>query len=282
MNDAPLVSIIIPTYKRQNLLQRAVKSALSQTYKNIEVLICDDEKSAATKAIAESIAKNDNRLRYLENVRIKGACGARNTGIYAAQGEIVALFDDDDEILSGAIESFINLDLYGRAFAYAWHNRIYENGKIKLSNNPSDIDYEKLAKAGQNIANSMLCVARGNLVAIGGFDETLSACQDYDLCLRLTKRFGSAVLAPNALFNYYSAKSYERISNSADKKYRGMRKIALKHSREFPKQYRAKYLYKVRKYLYGAHLGRAFAWLPLKEALKELKHFIKHKIKSAV
>ncbi|MDR2152560.1 MAG: glycosyltransferase [Helicobacteraceae bacterium] len=280
MSDAPKVSIIIPTYKRQTLLPRAIRSALCQTYENIEVLVCDDEKSAETKAIVESIAKSDDRVKYIENYRSKGACGARNSGIFLAKGEFIALFDDDDEILKSAIESFLQLDVLQYAFAYAWHNRIYENGKTKRSNNPPNIDFAKLAKEGQNIANSMLFASKKNLMEIGGFDETLAACHDYDLCLRLTKRFGAAALIEKTLFNYYSARGYERISNNADRKYRGMRQIALKHARDFSKRDRAKYLYKVRKYLYGQRLGRAFAWLPLKEALRELKYSIKYKIKS--
>jgi glycosyltransferase involved in cell wall biosynthesis len=273
-----LVSIVIPTYKRQALLPRAIKSALSQTYQNNEVLVCYDEKSVETKAIVDALAANDSRLRYLENTRTKGACGARNMGICAAQGEYIALFDDDDEMLPDAIESFLRLDIARYAFAYAWHNRIYENGKIKRSNNPPDIDFAKLARDGQNSAGSMLFVAKKNLEAIGGFDETLSACHDYDLCLKLTKQFGAGALVEKTLFNYYSARRYERISNNADKKYRGMRKITLKHARYFSQQNRARYAYKVRKYLYGEHLGRAFAWLSFNEALRELKCYVKNAI----
>jgi GT2 family glycosyltransferase len=125
----------------------------------------------------------------------------------------------------------------------------------------------------------MLFITKRNLEAIGGFDETLSACHDYDLCLKLTKQFGAGALVEKTLFNYYSARRYERISNNADKKYRGMRKIVLKHARYFPQQNRARYAYKVRKYLYGEHLGRAFAWLTLREAFKELRHAVKRTIK---
>ncbi|MDR0664702.1 MAG: glycosyltransferase [Helicobacteraceae bacterium] len=280
MTSAPQVSIIIPTYKRQNLLSRAIRSALNQTYKNIEILVCDDEKSAETKTIVASFA--DDRLRYLENARTKGACGARNTGIYAALGEYCVFLDDDDEILPDAVESFLALNASQYAFAYAWNNRIYENGKVRRSNNPPNINFEKLAKEGQNIASAMIFVSKKNLTMIEGYDETLSACQDYDLCLRLAKRFGTAKLIEKTLFNYYSARGYNRISNNVVKKYRGMRKVALKHTRNFSRQDRAKYLYKTRKYLYGEHLGRAFAWLSAKEALKELRHKIKRTIRRAL
>jgi hypothetical protein len=61
-----------------------------------------------------------------------------------------------------------------------------------------------------------------------------------------------------------------------------MRKIALKHARYFPKKDRARYAYKVRKYLYGEHLRRAFAWLPFNEAFRELRHAIKRAFKRAL
>ncbi|MDR2034966.1 MAG: glycosyltransferase family 2 protein [Helicobacteraceae bacterium] len=277
-----LVSIIIPTYKRQNLLPRAIRSAQNQTYKNIEILICDDEKSGETKALVEAIAKEDSRVQYLENVRTKGVSGARNTGIYAAQGEFISLFDDDDEILAEAIETFIKLDLSQYSFAYAWHNRIYDNGKIKYPKNPPTINFEALAKSGSNIAGSMLFVSKKNLVAIKMFDETISGCEDYDLTLKLTKEFGDAICIEKALFNYYSAINRERVSNNIDKKYRGMRAIALKHAKNFSKQDRAKYLYRTRQYRYGEHLGRAFAWLSVRDALKELRHKIKRAIRRAL
>ncbi|MDR1912083.1 MAG: glycosyltransferase [Helicobacteraceae bacterium] len=276
-----LVSIIIPTYKRQDLLPRAIRSAQNQSYKNIEILICDDEKSGETKALVEAIAKEDSRVKYLQNARSKGACGARNTGIVAAQGEFISLFDDDDEILAEAIGTFIKLDLSQYSFACAWHNRIYDNGKIKYPKKPPIINFEALAKSGLNIAGSMLFVSKKNLEAIRMFDETLSACQDYDLTLKLTKEFGDAICVQKALFNYYSANNRERISNNIDKKYRGMRAIALKHAKRFSKEDRARYLYNTRKYLYDEHICRAFTWLSMREAFAELRHAIKRKIKRA-
>ncbi len=88
-----MISVIIPTYNRASCIARAANSVLSQTYKDIELIIVDDGSTDETKEIIASIV--DPRIKYIfqEN---KGACSARNTGIEAAKGEYVAFQDSDD------------------------------------------------------------------------------------------------------------------------------------------------------------------------------------------
>ncbi|MDR1450846.1 MAG: glycosyltransferase [Helicobacteraceae bacterium] len=271
-----LVSIIIPTYKRQNLLQRAIKSALSQTYKNIEVLVCDDEKSAATKAIAESIAKNDNRLRYLENVRTKGVSGARNTGIYAAKGEYCIFLDDDDEMLFDAIEALANNVPEEAAFGCGWRNFCDRNGKTEIHKHIAEIDFDFLVKRGSCASGPAMFVQTSRLKTIGGFDEAVSVTEDYDLSLRLTKRFGAAIEIEKVTINYYIHDG-DRLSANGLKLYKGKRSIILKHGKDFGKRARALYLYRTRRNYYGINPRRAFAWLPLGKAIDELRRYIKRK-----
>lgn len=97
----PAVSIVIPTYKRNETLRRAVESALFQTYPNIEVIVVDDNppgsvwRAATEEILAEFQA--DERLRVLENEKNLGGSGSRNAGILAARNEYIAFLDDDDE-----------------------------------------------------------------------------------------------------------------------------------------------------------------------------------------
>ena len=263
----PLVSIIIPTYKRQELVIKAVNSAQRQTYNNIEILVCDDEKSNATKQIIEYISTIDERVKYLVNNRKKGACGARNTGILAARGEYILFLDDDNEMLPEAVETFVQDDQASAAFLYAWKKRIYDNGKTKIEHEPPTATNKLLTAALSNFADIFIFVKSEHIRSVL-LDEDMPACQDYDLCLRLTKQFGTAYCVEKPLYIYRSSKTLERISDNPLKKYRGMRKIVLKHIDDFLPQDRKKYIYNTRKKLYGINLKYAFAWLNAKEALR--------------
>ena len=102
MSDQSLVSAVIPTYNRPNLVVNAVKTALNQTHRNMEVVIVvDGPDDSTSKALGEI---SDPRIQIVALPRHQGACGARNAGIQAAKGEWVAFLDDDDEWLPRKIE----------------------------------------------------------------------------------------------------------------------------------------------------------------------------------
>jgi len=93
------VSVVIPTFNRAALVERAVHSVLTQTYSDIEVLIVDDGSTDNTGAVLRSLAHEDSRIRYLHHERNQGAQPARNTGCLAANGEYIAFLDSDNEWL---------------------------------------------------------------------------------------------------------------------------------------------------------------------------------------
>src|SRR3954465_13460703 len=88
---APEVSVVIPTYRRANLIQRAVRSALSQTIQAIEVLVIIDGTDDGTKAMVDRLG--DPRARVIETGRNQGPAAARNYGMREAKGRYVALLD---------------------------------------------------------------------------------------------------------------------------------------------------------------------------------------------
>lgn len=106
--DNNLVSCIIPSYKRTDTLRRAINSVLKQTYKNIEVLIVDDNFNGDeySEQVRNIVVSFDNpRIRLISQpMHINGA-EARNAGVRAAKGEYIAFLDDDDEWLSEKIEN---------------------------------------------------------------------------------------------------------------------------------------------------------------------------------
>src|SRR5512138_1185650 len=95
----PLVSVVIPTYNRAPLLERAIHSVLSQTYTNLEVIVIDDASTDDTQDRIKNLQLADIRIQYIRHDRNRGSQAARNTGIHAAKGKYVAFLDSDDEWL---------------------------------------------------------------------------------------------------------------------------------------------------------------------------------------
>lgn len=108
MSTRPLVSVIIPTYKRPlHFLSRAVQSVANQTYCNIEIIVIDDNPS--TYALRKDIADYMNnicndKIIYYQNLKNIGGSLARNKGIEIAKGEFITFLDDDDEYLPEKVE----------------------------------------------------------------------------------------------------------------------------------------------------------------------------------
>ena len=98
----PAVTVVLPTYDREPLLWRSIRSVLDQTYEDFELIIVDD---GSTDATAESVARfGDRRLRCIRLAENRGAAAARNVGIRAATGRFIAFQDSDDEWLPSKLE----------------------------------------------------------------------------------------------------------------------------------------------------------------------------------
>ncbi|MFV0445025.1 MAG: glycosyltransferase family 2 protein [Planctomycetaceae bacterium] len=95
MSTQPLVSIIIPTFNRSQLVGGAIESALHQTWEKLEVLIVDDGSTDDTAALVRSVAQRDGRVRFFAQNH-QGVSVARNRGLAEARGELVAFLNSDD------------------------------------------------------------------------------------------------------------------------------------------------------------------------------------------
>lgn len=103
----PLVSIIIPVYNKEKYLNESISSAISQSYKQIEVIIINDGSTDGSEHIIEKWTKNDNRITYVKQEN-KGVSFARNLGIDLSKGEFIFFLDADDKIDKNAISDLIN------------------------------------------------------------------------------------------------------------------------------------------------------------------------------
>lgn len=197
--DKPLVSIYISTYNRCNLLKRAINSVMSQSYENIEVLVCDDGSDDDTKYFMENFVTNHKNVIYLRNETSFGACSARNLGIFNASGIYITGLDDDDEFTFDRIETLINSwdDKY--SFICANFTEIYRSGKKnKYFSNGGVFSLSHLLK--DNVASNQIFTRTDRLKGIGGFDEKVKRFQDWNTWINLCFKYGDFLRLKSSLY----------------------------------------------------------------------------------
>lgn len=104
-----LISVIVPIYNSSDYLIKSISSILSQTYKNIEIILIDDCSKDNSLDICKKITKNDARVQLLKNDCQKGAAYSRNLGIKLSKGKYVCFVDSDDEVNENYVEYLYNL-----------------------------------------------------------------------------------------------------------------------------------------------------------------------------
>lgn len=104
LRDSPLVSIIVPTFRRPLLLRESLESCIRQTFRDIEILVVENGDSNVAEAVVESL--NDHRVKFLRSPRA-GAAAARNFGLEFAKGKFIVIHDDDDLMVSTRVEAHL-------------------------------------------------------------------------------------------------------------------------------------------------------------------------------
>ena len=134
MNNNSLVSIVVATYKRDLSLRKALESLINQTYKNIEIIVVDDNSNEEwNKKVKEIIDDfiNKSNIIYIKNEKNKGSAQTRNIGIEKANGEYITFLDDDDIYLPNKILNQLNkMKEYDADFSVTDLELLSENGKI--------------------------------------------------------------------------------------------------------------------------------------------------------
>lgn len=196
MNNKPLVSIIIPTYKSSNTLKRAVISVLNQTYKNIEVIVVDDnnpdtEHRTKTEAVMKEFEKN-SRVKYIKHERNKNGAAARNTGFRHSKGEYICFLDDDDVFLEKKVEKQVEFLQENGQFdgVYTWR---YQHGNVISYDKSGDLSEEILSLAFTPYTSSIM-IKRECYDFLNGFDESYKRHQDFEFLLRFFQHFSIGVI----------------------------------------------------------------------------------------
>ncbi len=187
----PTVSVIIPTYNRAEVLPRAIKSVLAQTYDDLELIVVDDASTDDTAAVVEQF--DDNRVQYYCLDENSGANAARNKGVECSSGELISFLDSDDQLLNTHLEVVVKkISQLGDSVGGVYTSYdIIQNGKktgIRLAKNkltsPADVvaDY----KMG---GFSCLTIRKNILKKVGKLDERFPACQDQEFLIRFLQHY---------------------------------------------------------------------------------------------
>ncbi len=189
------VSVVIPTYNRAYCLTRALDSVLNQTSPLSEIIIVDDGSDDGTHKLLENYGfsgslSESQKLRYVRQNN-KGVSAARNLGIRYARGEYIAFLDSDDAWGERKIERQLAVLSEKR-----WTKRIVHTDEEWIRNGRKVNPRKKHLKSGGDIFAKCLplcCISPSSVLIhrslfedYGLFDETLPACEDYDMWLRIT------------------------------------------------------------------------------------------------
>lgn len=183
----PRVSIVLPTRNRASELREAVESVFRQTFAAWECLVVDDGSSDGTPGIASELVRADRRVRTIRRDPGGSLSAARNAGLAAARGELVAFLDDDDRWLPEKLALQTRLLEEDPAAAMVF-------GRVELFGDAEGVWPRRPAPTRPTVRNllasnfvpvSTVVARRSAVELVGGFDENLPVAEDYDLWIRL-------------------------------------------------------------------------------------------------
>lgn len=200
MNSAqttlPKVSIVLPTYNGAGYLRRSIESCLSQTYKNIELIIVDDCSTDDTTDIVRSF--NDSRIRYVRNETNQRLPRSLNIGFAMAAGEYLTWTSDDNEFLPYAIETMLKVLKEEQTvdFVYSDYTAKYlETGETKVRR------FSGVSIKEKNCVGTCFLYTRRVYETIGSFDHRWELVEDYEYWIRVWQKFRMRHI-PHLLYIY--------------------------------------------------------------------------------
>jgi len=197
----PGVAVIIPVFNRQELLVRAIASVRRQTMGDFECIVVDDSSD-----VPVTLPDVDRRFSLIRFERRRGVSAARNRGVAASSASLIAFLDSDDEWLPHKLErqcTFIDVNpqydiLQSRE---VWIRRgIRVNPPMTHKKHAGDLFAESLKRC--MITPSSVMLRRTLFESVGGFNESIPACEDYDLWLRITARRHVGLVDEHLLVRY--------------------------------------------------------------------------------
>lgn len=193
-SGAPMVSIIIPTYNRSEVLKKTIDAVMWQTYQRFEIIVTDSSEDASTRNVLKGF---DERVRYMHVPKRKGfrnVSEARNVGIRNAKGTLIAFLDDDDVWYPQKLEK--QVDLLRRSppevgLVYCGFKRLRSPGgellKVDVPQHRGNV-LQEIMRQGFILTLTVL-VRKECFDQAGLFDESLELAEDWDMWLRIGKKY---------------------------------------------------------------------------------------------
>ncbi|NRD22830.1 glycosyltransferase family 2 protein [Winogradskyella litoriviva] len=186
-----LISIIIPTYNRADILIETIDSVIEQTYKNWECIIVDDGSTDNTEFLVNEYIQNNDKFRFYKrpSSSLKGANACRNYGLQKSNGALVNWVDSDDKLTKNHLEVHVNLHLNTTLEASVSNSKIFYDSSINLDKYWSNI-YPKEDLVTEMMANKTLWPIGGvvwskSALPKSPFDETLASSQEWTFHLKI-------------------------------------------------------------------------------------------------
>src|SRR5919199_6245537 len=199
----PLISVIIPAYNAEKTIKQTIESVLNQTFSDFEIIVINDGSEDSTLDIVSSIP--DPRIQVFSYPNA-GPQKSRNRGWGNASGEYVSFLDADDLWTPDKLEAQLKAlqENQKAAVAYSWTDYIDESSQLLKRGGYMTVNgdvFPQLLLIDFIANGSNPLIRRQALIEVGGFDESLTAAEDWDMWLRLAARYHFvAVPAPQILY----------------------------------------------------------------------------------
>jgi glycosyltransferase involved in cell wall biosynthesis len=238
----PRVSICIPTYNGREHLKECLDSIRAQTFKDFEVVICDDQSLDGTLEYARELSQGDKRFRFIQNPRRFGLVGNWNNCIAVARGEWIKFVFQDDIIAPACVEKLLQAgEQTGRAFAFCARDFIFEEGvkpshREDLALHRSELDaiylnaplirdvqamQVAIQKPNYNMVGepTVTLIRKSAFEEVGLFDEALIQLCDVEFWFRIMSNLGG-VWVPERLATFRIHEKAATAANHGGRSYR--------------------------------------------------------------
>ena len=226
----PLISVVMPSFNRAQLIGRALDSILAQTLTQFEVIIVDDGSTDDTLEILNGFS--DQRIAIFQVDHNAGAPAARNAGVAKARSPLIAFQDSDDEWLPGLLAAHVDVLKHNDASfcqldqRYGTVRTLYPAPGWQLA----DDVYAQLLES-SHISTQTLAMTKDIFERAGGFDPAMPRFQDWDLVLRVANIGATFHYITQPLAIAYD--SPDSLTRSVEKGITGRRRLIEKHAGAF-------------------------------------------------
>ncbi|HEY2455018.1 MAG TPA: glycosyltransferase [Scandinavium sp.] len=225
-----LVSVIITTFNREDLLERAIRSVIAQDYPVVELIVVDDFSNEKTAQLIDTL-RNEceqrfSRFIYQRNTTNSGSNFSRNCGYALSEGKLVTGLDDDDYFLPQRISKLVARYDDQYAFVCDTLTRLDKNREhVEKSDTFRVIGLQDILR--ENVVGNQVLTTREKLMAVGCFSPEIKQQQDRDVWIKLIAKFGPGLKYPFSTQMVDAEHSDNRITKQI-KKYHSYRKLYFK------------------------------------------------------